>query len=58
MEKTKEYLLMIKTPRSKFKILKTLLTKIHPYDVPEILAVPVRDGNQDYLNWLVRETRG
>jgi hypothetical protein len=26
--------------------------EIHPYDVPEILAVPVVEGSQDYLEWL------
>ena len=57
IEKAKEYLLMIKTSPRKFKSLKMLLTKIHPYDVPEILAVPVQNGNSDYLGWLVRETR-
>jgi periplasmic divalent cation tolerance protein len=31
---------------------------IHPYEVPEIIALPVVAGQQDYLDWIERETRG
>jgi periplasmic divalent cation tolerance protein len=35
--------------------LQTELRKVHSYEVPEILAIPVIEGSEDYLGWLDRE---
>jgi periplasmic divalent cation tolerance protein len=32
--------------------------EIHPYDVPEIIALPILKGSKDYLDWIQRETSG
>jgi periplasmic divalent cation tolerance protein len=32
--------------------IQTLLSKIHPYEVPELIATPIIDGSPDYLKWL------
>ena len=52
LETADEALLMIKTSRELFAALKTELRKIHPYEVPEILALPVVEGEENYLNWI------
>jgi periplasmic divalent cation tolerance protein len=33
-----------------------LVRKIHSYDVPEVIALPIIGGNQDYLEWIDRST--
>jgi periplasmic divalent cation tolerance protein len=38
--------------------LQTALTRLHSYELPEIIALPVIDGSQNYLNWLDAETGG
>jgi len=52
LEKSTECVLLIKTSRACFAELKTEMEKIHPYEVPEILAVPVVEGAENYLNWM------
>ena len=52
LEKSSECLLLIKTSRECFEDLRVELEKIHPYEVPEILAVPVVEGSENYLNWM------
>ena len=47
-----EVLLLIKTLAHRLADLKTRLKSIHPYDVPEILALRVEDGSREYLAWL------
>ena len=43
---------MIKTSKTKFAALAKRIKQIHSYTVPEILALPVVEGNPDYLKWL------
>jgi|SRR6516225_2210025 periplasmic divalent cation tolerance protein len=47
-----EVLLVIKTSRELFAPLQAELAKIHPYELPELLALPVIEGSEEYLNWL------
>ena len=35
-----------------------LVKSIHSYDVPEVIALPIVGGNQDYLEWVDREVEG
>lgn len=51
-EKSEEYLLLIKTKRTLFKRLEETLREHHPYEVPEIIALPITAGSKAYLNWL------
>jgi periplasmic divalent cation tolerance protein len=51
-----EVQLVIKTRRSRFVELERWLVEHHPYDVPEILALPVERGGQSYLDWLFEQT--
>jgi periplasmic divalent cation tolerance protein len=50
-----EWLLIIKSSRPLFAKLKTLLESNHTYEVPEVIALPIVDGSENYLNWIDRE---
>jgi periplasmic divalent cation tolerance protein len=50
-----EWLCIAKSHRDLYPELEKTLRQIHPYDVPEILAMPVVAGNPDYLAWLTSE---
>ncbi|MCF7987786.1 MAG: divalent-cation tolerance protein CutA [Methylovulum sp.] len=52
IESTQEHLLMIKTNKDHYAALETLLFKHHPYEVPEIIAVPIAHGLPEYLDWI------
>jgi periplasmic divalent cation tolerance protein len=52
MEDVSEVVLLAKTTRRKFKEIVRRVTEVHPYDVPEIIAVPIIDGNKPYLDWI------
>lgn len=52
IERTREALVLIKTTRSAWPKLLKFLEKNHPYEVPEILALPVAQGSKAYLSWL------
>jgi periplasmic divalent cation tolerance protein len=51
-----EVLLLIKTRSEHFERLKARILELHPYEVPEVLAIPVEAGYAAYLEWLTRET--
>lgn len=55
IEDASEWMLIIKSSREHFSQLVTELRRAHSYDVPEVLAIPVVDGNHDYLDWMDRE---
>jgi len=55
MEDSAEWLLIIKSRRDLMDKLRSAIGKIHTYEVPELLAVPVVDGSESYLAWLDRE---
>lgn len=48
----KEYLMVIKSTRELFAEIKTEISKLHSYQTPEIICLPIIDGSQDYLQWL------
>jgi periplasmic divalent cation tolerance protein len=47
-----EVLLIIKTLATRFEALEMRLKSLHPYEVPEIIALPVVSGSPEYLAWL------
>jgi periplasmic divalent cation tolerance protein len=57
VERAEERLLLIKTAASRFEELRAALVSLHPYQVPELIALPVAAGHQPYLDWL-RESVG
>ena len=52
VESGEEWLLLIKSSRPLFELLRTELEQVHTYEVPEILALPVVEGATAYLDWL------
>ena len=52
LEDSSECLLVIKSSRGRFEELRAALERIHSYEVPELLALPVVDGAPNYLAWL------
>ena len=51
-----EVLVLLKTQRVHYARLKARILELHPYDVPEVLAIPVEQGHAAYLDWIARET--
>lgn len=47
-----EELLLIKTTSARFEALKSRLLQLHPYELPELIAVPVEAGHIPYLAWV------
>lgn len=52
-----EVLLIIKTRKDVFKDIVNLVKKHHQYTVPEIIALPIIDGNEDYLDWITKTVK-
>lgn len=57
IETAQEHLLMIKTRPSRLDAIQACLQQLHPDDVPELIAVDIRDGAPAYLDWVIQETR-
>ena len=53
IETTNEYILFIKTVKSKFKDIEKLILTMHPYEIPEILAIDINHINKKYLEWML-----
>ncbi|MCU0788849.1 MAG: divalent-cation tolerance protein CutA [Verrucomicrobia bacterium] len=56
LECSKEVLLVLKSRKPLLPRLEKLLLKLHPYDTPEILVLPLAAGTRRYLDWLRNET--
>ena len=52
VQKAKEFLLIIKSTRAKFKQVAKLIKSMHSYEVPEIIAIPIITGDKSYLRWI------
>ena len=52
LEREEERLLVIKTRADRFEALREALVALHPYEMPEVLALPVAGGHGPYLEWL------
>jgi periplasmic divalent cation tolerance protein len=57
VESAREVLLVIKTSRRRFGALQAEVRRLHSYDVPEIIALPVTNGSRDYLEWISESVR-
>jgi periplasmic divalent cation tolerance protein len=53
VEENKETLLFIKTTTSRYESLEKEILKLHPYETPEILAIPTSHASSTYLSWIV-----
>ena len=57
IESARESLVLIKTSKKNFGRVEKLIKKIHPYEVPEILGLPVHRVSAGYSNWLTAALR-
>jgi periplasmic divalent cation tolerance protein len=57
IETTREWLCLIKTTRARWREVVALVETLHPYDTPEIVALPIDAGSRRYLDWLAASVR-
>jgi len=53
---SQEILLILKTSTDRLQELVDRVKELHPYEVPEVISIPVGDGYQPYLSWVLAET--
>jgi periplasmic divalent cation tolerance protein len=58
VETAEEIPLLIKTTSERYADLEAAIRSRHPYDLPELIALPIVGGLPDYLAWVASETRG
>ena len=52
VEKDEELLLLIKTSQDTYESLEQRIHTLHPYELPEIIAVSIQAGQKDYIKWI------
>ena len=52
----KESMLVIKTRKELFLKVNIMIQKLHSYNVPEVIAIPIIDADETYLKWIAHET--
>jgi periplasmic divalent cation tolerance protein len=57
VEQEPEVLLVIKTIGERVAPLKARLLQLHPYELPEVVVIPIGGGHQPYLDWLAEQVR-
>jgi periplasmic divalent cation tolerance protein len=55
MENTQEWFCLIKTRDDLYNKVEAAIKSLHPYETPEIIAVPIVKGSKEYLNWIDEE---
>ncbi len=56
MQRDSELLLLIKTRQAVYPLLEARIRELHPYQVPEIVALSIRTGSAAYLDWIADHT--
>jgi periplasmic divalent cation tolerance protein len=57
IERAEEHPLLIKTTAERYDALEQAIRAAHPYELPEVIAVPIERGLAPYLDWVKSETR-
>ena len=52
VETASEWICLIKTREDFFNKVEVAIKKMHPYETPEIIAIPIIEGSKEYLSWL------
>ena len=52
MTRDAEWLMIMKTTAARFEALREALVELHPYDVPEVVELPIERGHAPYLEWI------
>lgn len=56
LERGQEHQLVIKTSAARYPELEARIRRNHPYELPEIIALPIERGLKDYLDWVATQT--
>jgi periplasmic divalent cation tolerance protein len=56
IEQASEITLLIKSTQARYRELQEAIVRLHPYDVPEVIAIPLSAGLPSYLGWIAAET--
>jgi len=56
VENAQEWLCLIKTRDDLFKKVEAAIKKLHPYETPEIIAMPIVKGSKEYMKWIDEES--
>lgn len=57
VQRDEEHPVLIKTTAARYAELEQAIRAMHPYELPEIVAVPIERGLPEYLQWVAAETR-
>lgn len=57
VEEANEVTVLIKTRRIRYALVEAAIQQLHPYEVPEILAMPISSGLPEYLRWMLECTQ-
>jgi periplasmic divalent cation tolerance protein len=57
VETSTEWLCLVKTREILFEKVEAAIKKLHSYETPEIIAIPIVRGSKEYLNWLHEQTK-
>lgn len=52
-----ELLMIIKTAAGRFEAVRAAITMTHPYDTPEVIALPIIEGDPKYMSWLLENSK-
>jgi periplasmic divalent cation tolerance protein len=52
-----EFLMLIKSSAERFEAIRSRIRQLHSYQVPEVISVPISDGDPDYMTWLEQNSR-
>ena len=58
MEVAEEWICAAKTRKELYEDVEMALKSLHPYEEPEIIAMPIIAGSESYLHWIREETKG
>jgi periplasmic divalent cation tolerance protein len=58
IESAEEWMCVAKTSREQMDGIRAVLKRLHPYEVPELVATPIVDGSEAYLKWLGEQLGG
>ena len=57
IQQSNEVMIIIKSTEKRFDSIKKLVSEEHPYELPELIAVPITQGLPDYLEWINQCTK-
>lgn len=58
VQQDSELLLMIKSTKHNFELIKEKIKTLHPYKIPEIISVDITQGSKQYIDWIFNSVKG